>query len=179
MSLKKYNWKIWFENEKILTNSFNFYRKKGVIKEENEKVNLSKSHIKKVNYNLNFINFLEKEDSFYDWMIVGCYYVIYHSSLAILSRKGFSSKNHLATLCSLIKLYYSKGSRIGLTKEEIELISRSSLEKQEISYFTEAKDKRELASYGIDSSFKKVEALDLKIKTIEFANKCKEILSYQ
>jgi uncharacterized protein (UPF0332 family) len=177
MNSKRFEWKIWFENNDILDNSFNFYKKRGIIKEEIETENLSKSHIKKADYNLNFINFLEKEDAFFDWMIVGCYYVIYHSSLALLSKKGISSKNHLATLCSLIKFYYSKKEEIGLTKEEIELISRSSLEKQEISYFTEAKDKRELASYGISSSFNKIEALDLKTKTIQFTNRCKEILA--
>ena len=76
----------------------------------------------------------------------------------------------------MIKFYYFKENKLSLTKEEIELISKSSLEKQEISYFTEAKDKREIASYGIESNFNKIEAKDLKIKTIQFVNKCKEIL---
>jgi len=176
MSLKKFNWKVWFEDEKILEDSFNFYKKKMIIKEEIETENLSKSHLKKADYNLNFINFLEKENAFFDWIIVGCYYTIYHSALALLSNRGISSKNHLATLCSLIKFYYSKEGGATLTKEEIELISKSSLEKQEINYFTEAKDKREIASYGIDSNFNKIGAKDLKKKTIQFVNKCKEIL---
>lgn len=176
MSLKKFDWKVWFEDEKVLEDSFSFYKRKSIIKEETETENLSKSHLKKADYNLNFINFLEEKNAFFDWIIVGCYYTIYHSALALLSKKGVSSKNHLATLCSLIKFYYSKEDKFSLTREEIELILKSSLEKQEISYFTEAKNKRETASYGIDNNFNKIEARDLKIKTIQFVNKCKEIL---
>ncbi len=175
MKSKKFNWEIWFEDEKTLEDSFNFYKKKGIIKEEIETENLSGSHLNKSDYNLNFINFLDESNAYFDWIIIGCYYAIYHSALALLSRKGISSKNHLATLCALIKFYYLD-NELGLTKEEIELISRSSLEKEEITYFTEAKDKREMASYGIESNFNKIEAIELRDKTIQFVNKCKEIL---
>jgi len=56
------------------------------------------------------------------------------------------------------------------------LISKSSLDKQEVSYFVEAKQKRELASYGISDEFNTNEAKELRKKTIEFINKCREIL---
>jgi len=114
----------------------------------------------------------ENGKRFYDWIIVGCYYAIYHASLALLSTKGYSSKNHLATLCALIYLYY-EGE---ITKEDIELIAESSIEKEEVTYFVEAKNKRETASYGISEEFSKNEAEKLRIKTIVFVNKVKEIL---
>jgi uncharacterized protein (UPF0332 family) len=128
MSLKKkFNWEIWLENSKEIENSFNFYLKKELIKEEKENEFLPISHLKKAEYNLKFVNFLSESKKFYDWIIVGCYYTIYHSALSLITKKGFSSKNHLATLCTLIRFYYS-GEKI-LSREEIELVSKSSLEK--------------------------------------------------
>lgn len=176
MSLKKFDWKIWFDDKEKLEDSFSFYLKKGAITKETETESLSKSHMNKADSNLDFINFLEKSKRFYDWIIVGCYYTIYHASLSLLSKKGFSSKNHLASLCALIKFYYFNEKKISLTKEDIELVSKSSLEKQEIAYFAEAKEKRETASYIPSQSFTKSEAEDLRKKTIQFVNKCKEIL---
>jgi len=173
--VKKHIWEIWMENEKKGKSSFDNYLRKEVIKIENEKENLSKSHIKKADSNLNFIIHLLNEKKFYDWSIVGCYYAIYHASLSLLAIKGYSSKNHLATLCSLIYLYYDPSQEDKLNKEDIELIAKTSIEKEEISYFVDAKNRRESASYGI-SEFNKQEAEELKEKTVLFINKIKQIL---
>ena len=173
-SKNKFNWEIWLENSKEVENSFNFYLKKEVLKEEKENKFLPISHLKKAEYNLRFVNFLNDNKKFYDWIIVGCYYTIYHSALALITKKGFSSKNHLATLCTLIKFYYEQNKE--LSKEEIKLVSKSSLEKQEVSYFAYAKEQRENASYGISEEFNKSEAEELLKKTIQFLNKAREIL---
>jgi uncharacterized protein (UPF0332 family) len=171
MNQKKFNWEIWLTNPEEIKNSFKFYSNKRIIKQEGEKDYLSKSHLKKAEDNFKFVNFLEENKSFYNWMIVGCYYTIYHCALALITKKGYSSKNHLATLCALIKFYYGR-----LNEEEIKLVSVSSLEKEEVSYFVYAKEKRETASYGISEKFNKNEAIDLKEKTIQFLNKTREIL---
>lgn len=182
MSSKKFNWAVWLENPAEVEKSLKFYLKKGVLKSESENQFLPISHLKKAEYNLKFINFLNDSKKFYDWIITGCYYTIYHSALALITKKGYSSKNHLATLCALIKFYYipkkqqDKEKEKSLSKEEIELVSISSLEKQEVAYFTEAKDKRETASYGLSEEFNKTEAEDLLKKTILFLNKTREIL---
>jgi uncharacterized protein (UPF0332 family) len=173
MKSRKFNWENWLENPKKVLDSFNFYLKKEMIKEEKEKDFLSVSHLKKAENNLLFVNHLFDEKSFYDWAIIGCYYTIYHASLALITKKGYSSKNHLATLCALIKFYYKNRD---LNKQEIELVYVSSLEKEEVSYFAYAKDKRETASYGLSDKFNKKEAEELKVKTIQFLNKCREIL---
>ncbi len=170
MSSRKFNWKSWF-NKKKCENSFNFFLKKGEIKKEGERLYLSKSHMKKVDYNLGFINSLFKQKKFYDWIIVGSYYAIYHASLALLTSQGYSSKNHSATLCALIYLFHDK-----LEKEDIELVSLSSLEKEEITYFVEAKEKRELVSYGIKGELNRNDAFELRLKAIEFVNRVREIL---
>ena len=173
-SKKKFDWQIWLENPKEVENSFNFYSDKEVLKQEKEIKSLPISHLKKAEYNLKFINFLKENKRFYDWIIIGCYYTIYHSALALITRKGFSSKNHLATLCALIKFYYNKEKT--LSSEEIKLVSKSSLEKEEVSYFVYAKEKRETASYGLSEEFNKKEAEDLLKDTIQFLNKTREIL---
>ena len=74
----------------------------------------------------------------------------------------------------MIKFYYSQDEI--LNKDEIELVSNSSLQKEEVSYFVYAKEKRETASYGISEEFNKSEAEDIYKKTIQFLNKCREIL---
>ncbi|MDP1728795.1 MAG: HEPN domain-containing protein [archaeon] len=173
-SKKKFNWEIWLESGEENENSFNFYLKKDLLKKETETKFLPISHLRKAEYNLKFTNFLDTERQFYDWIIVGCYYAIYHSALALITKKGFSSKNHLATLCALVKFYYNQEK--SLSKEEIKLVSQSSLEKQEISYFVDAKEKRETASYGLSEEFNKTEAEELLKKTILFLNKTREIL---
>lgn len=174
MKLKKFNWEIWLKSELELEDSFSFYLKKNLLKKEDDIKFLPYSHLDKAEYNLKFINFLEENKKFYDWIIVGCYYTIYHSALALITKKGFSSKNHLATLCALIKFYYKENKE--LTEEEIKLVSNSSLEKQEISYFAHAKAKREAASYGISEEFNKKEAEILLVETLRFLNKTREIL---
>jgi len=171
MKQKQFNWEIWLEDSERVERSFNFYLNKESIKTEKETSYLSKSHLKKAESNLKFINFLEEHNSFYDWIIVGRYYTIYHCALALISKKGYSSKNHLATLCTLIKFYYDS-----LNKEDIKLVSISSLEKKEVNYFVYAKEKRETASYGVSEESNKNEAIDLKKKTIQFLNKTREIL---
>jgi|SRR3989344_2714617 len=176
MNSKRFNWQIWMENYPKLDISFNFYLKKDLIKKEDETIFLSASHLKKAEYNLEFVNLLINNKRFYDWVIIGCYYTIYHSALALITKKGFSSKNHLATLCALIKFYYV-GNKV-LNKEEIELVSKSSLQKEEVSYFVYAKEKRETASYGISEEFNRLEAEDIHKKTVQFLNKCREILEF-
>mgnify|MGYP001582992998 CR=1 FL=1 len=173
MRLKKFKWEDWLVNPEKVEKSFNFYLKNEMVRKEKETDFLSASHLKKAEYNLSFINFLLEQKKFYDWCIIGCYYSIYHSSLALITKKGFSSKNHLATLCALIKFYYENKD---LNKKDIELVYRISLEKEEIGYFSYAKEKRETASYGLSLESNKDEAEDLSEKTVQFLNKCREIL---
>lgn len=167
-----FNWEKWLESKEKCKKEFEEYLTKGMIKTEDETENLSASHMEKVDYNLDFVGNLLEQEKFYDWVIVGCYYSIYHATLALLNLKGYSSKNHTATLCSLIYLYYGNE----LEKEDIELVAKSSLDKEEVSYFVEAKDKRERASYNVGKEFTKNESIELKEKTILFVNKIRRIL---
>ena len=74
----KFIWEIWMNDKKKCKKAFLRYLKNKVIERESEREYLSKSHIKKTDENLNFINHLLKEKRFYNWAIIGCYYAIYH-----------------------------------------------------------------------------------------------------
>ncbi len=111
---------------------------------------------------------------FNDWAIVSAYYSIYHASLALCALKGYSTKDHLATLLILIKDFYQKG----LNKEEIEMVSKSGIEKEEVLYYIEAKTKRNKASYSPKILFDEKEAENLQKKAISFVNKVKEIVEF-
>ncbi len=99
-----FEWERLIEDKDLCEKNLLIYLRKGVIKKEEEKESLTKSRLNKTNYNLDFVNFLSEQKRFYDWIIVGCYYTIYQASLALLSTKGYSSKNHSATLWTIRRI---------------------------------------------------------------------------
>jgi len=103
---------------------------------------------------------------------VGCYYALYHIALALILKKGFSSKNHDATLCVLIKYYYKKH----LTEEDIMLLNQIYLDNQDILFYVHAKQEREKAAYSSRIFLDKKKTNELHLKTVLFVSKCKKIL---
>ena len=157
------------KNKKTLDEIYNFYiKKKIIIKKDSD---LSKAHIAKSNSNMEFVDFLLKNNKFLDWCIVGLYYAVYHASLALLSRKGFSSKNHNATLCFLIKNFSD------FSKEEIELIDNLRISREEIEFYSGLKEERGKASYSTTLLFKREDVEEFREKSISLINKIKAILS--
>ena len=104
--------------------------------------------------------------------ITGCYYASYHSALALILTKNYSSKNHLATLLILIKEFYKKG----LNKQEIEDLAKL-LDYQDILFYVESKDKRERATYTTKINYDKKEVEELKLKSSLFVSKIKNMLN--
>jgi len=94
-------------------------------------------------------------------------------ALALLLKKGFSSKNHDATLCILIKEYYNKE----LSGSDIELLNKVYLNNEDILFYVKSKEEREKASYSSQVAFDKKNVEDLRMKTLEFVRKAKNILS--
>jgi len=144
----------------------------------------SKLHIKKSNHNLNFANWIiEKhkneipkifgEETFYDWAISIYYYAIYHSSLALISREGYESKNHSATLCFLIYHHYHKQNT--LKKEDIEFIAEY-LNKKDIETIGFSKELRDKASYDVHESFELNLCEQIRDEAINLINKIKILL---
>jgi len=165
-------WEIWLEDEERRESDFQRYLRLRQIKEETEIKELIEGHIEKADHNLKFVKSTLELKEFNDWAIVSAYYSIYHASLALCALRGYSTKNHLATLLILIREFYQKG----LTKEEIETVGDTSIEKEEILNYVEAKSKRTKASYSTKKAFDENEAELLRQKAISFVNKVKGII---
>ena len=129
-----------------------------------------RGHIEKAEHNLKFVEQTSKTD-FSDWVLVGCYYTLYHAALALLLKKGVFSKNHDATLCLLIKEYYKE-----LSEEEFELINFTFLNNEDILFYVQTKDKRKQASYSTKTAFDRSDVNVVVLKTRLLFNKAKEIL---
>lgn len=159
------------ENPTLVDEKIDFYIKNKILfMQEFDKAEM-KGHIQKAEHNSCFIQDTLKQN-YTDWAIVGCYYASYHIALALLLKKGFSSKNHDATLSMLIKHYYGKE----LTKEDIQFINRIYLDNNDILFYVQSKNEREKASYSSQIIFDKDLVNELKLKTLLFVNKCKEII---
>src|SRR3989338_1039224 len=165
-------WEIWLEDRERRELDFQRYFKSKKIKKEIEVQELVQGHIDKADHNLKFVKSTIELKEFNDWAIVSAYYSIYHASLALCALRGYSTKDHLATLLILIKEFYQKE----LNKEEIEIVGNATTEKEEVLYYVEAKTKRTRASYSIQRVFDKNEAESLRTKAINFVNKVKEIV---
>ena len=169
---KKSFWEIWLEDEKRIEKDFNNYFKTKKIKKEVEVRELVEGHIQKADHNLKFVKSTLDLEEFNDWAIVSAYYAIYHASLALCALKGYATKDHSATLLVIIKEFYKKE----LNKEEIGLIGDTTLEKEEVLYYVEAKTKRHSASYSTNINFEKSQVEFLRLKAIAFVSKAKEII---
>ena len=165
-------WEIWLENEERRQKDFEKYLKSKKIKPETEIKELVQGHINKADHNLKFVKSTLELKEFNDWAIVSAYYSIYHASLALCALKGYSTKDHLATLLILIKDFYQKE----FNKEEIEMVRKTTIEKEEVLYYIEAKNKRTKASYSTKILFDEKEAEILQKKAISFVNKVKGIV---
>jgi len=108
---------------------------------------------------------------YFDWAITGCYYASYHSALALILTKNYSSKNHLATFLILIKEFHNNG----LNNEDIQTFINL-LDYQDILFYVESKNKREDATYSTKTNYTKQEVEQLRVKSTFFASKIKEII---
>jgi uncharacterized protein (UPF0332 family) len=126
-------------------------------------------HVRKAEHNLEFVKEIKSE--FNDWKLVVCYYAAYHAALALIASKGYSAKNHDATLCLLIKYFYNSG----LSKEDIELLNM--FDAQDLLFYVESKQKRENAQYSTKINFEAEDVEKIKIKTRLFINKAEEIIN--
>lgn len=159
-----------FEDKKYLENEINFFIGKKHIKSIPENKELVISHLKKARHNLEFYKLNKKYSKFNDWLIVTLYYALYHSALALITNKMFSSKNHYATILILIKEY-------PLTKDEAKLLNELSINKDDAEFYTQLKDDRHDASYTTNIKFNQKTIDDYENKVLDFINKTEELIS--
>lgn len=162
--------KDYFENKNLLENHLNFHiKKKNIIKEQSAK-NLVSAHLEKAKHNLRTADLLIANKDYNDWVVISLYYALYHSCLALLSKKGYFSKNHTATLLFIIKNYSN------ISEEEIETINNALLTKSDAEFYTSLKQDRHDANYSTESLFTSESINNLRTKTISFINKIELIL---
>jgi len=159
-----------FEDKKYLENEIIFFIRKKHIKSIPENKELVHSHHKKARHNLEFYKLNKKYSKFNDWLIVTLYYALYHSALALITNKKFSSKNHYATILILIKEYH-------ITKDEAELLNELSISKEDAELYTQLKDDRHDASYAINIRFSQETIEGYENKVLDFINKTEELIS--
>ena len=167
--MKQYDIDKYLNNPDLIGEKIKEHITKGVVKTVDSPSEVE-GHILKAQHNLDFVNQTNKS-IFADWAITGCYYACYHAALALITKKGFSSKNHLATLLVLIKEFYNKG----LDKEDIDNLSLV-LDYQDILFYVESKQKREDASYSTKSNFATQDVEQIRLKSILFVSKVNELL---
>ena len=168
--MKEYDLRKILENQTLLQEKIIFFLDAGIITKESISSEEVRGHILKAENTLRFIS-ENIQLGFLDWSITGCYYASYHAALALILTKGYFSRNHLATLCILIKEFYKKG----LDKEDIEMLSKF-LDYHDIMFYVESKNKREDATYSTRLLFDKKEVEDARLKAVLFVNKIKGIL---
>lgn len=179
--MRKPNWQLWMKSKGECKSWLDYYLKKRILRKSNSNFRL---HLRKTNHNLNFANWIYdkhaneipeifKDETFYDWVINVFYYAIYHTALALMSKEGYTSKNHSATLCFLI--YHHFHLQQAIDKEDVELIA-SSLNKEDIEIIGISKELREKACYDVHESFERKLAEYIQGQAISFVNKVKLLL---
>jgi uncharacterized protein (UPF0332 family) len=155
-----------------LDDRIDFYIKHKTLTKQTSSDSEIRGHIEKAEHNLKYTKAVLDLKKFNDWVVVGCYYSIYHIALALILKKGYFSKNHDATLCVLIKEYYKKD----LTQEDIELLNRIYFDNEDVLIYTKSKDEREKASYSTQIFFDEKSVEELRQKAILFVRKAQNIL---
>ncbi len=155
------------KDENFLNQRIEFYKEKNILSKSDSEHEV-KGHLEKSRHNLNFLAEIKKE--YDDWALVTCYYASYHAALALITLNGYSSKNHNATLCILIKDFYKKE----LSKKDIELLNL--FDANDLLFYAESRNKREEASYSTKINFNPQEVNKIKLKTRLFINKVDKII---
>lgn len=163
------NIKKLFENKEYLEREIEFFKTKKQIKLIQENKELVQSHLKKARHNLEFFKLNKEHHKFNDWLIVTLYYSLYHSALALITNKNYSSKNHYATILILIKEY-------SISEEEANLIKNLSINKEDAELYTNLKEDRHDASYATNIKFDEETIKKYEEEVLDFMNKTEELL---
>ncbi|MEK6921598.1 MAG: HEPN domain-containing protein, partial [Nanoarchaeota archaeon] len=89
--MKLFDFNKLLENTELREGKIENYTKSQIIRKEEGNTAEIEGHIAKAEHNLSFIQDNIKL-GYYDWCITGCYYATYHAALALLLKKGFTTK---------------------------------------------------------------------------------------
>ena len=159
-----------FSDKEYLKEELNFFMTKKQIKKIDNNPELVNSHLKKARHNLEFYKLNKENHRFNDWLIVTLYYSLYHSALALITKRNYSSKNHYATILILIKEY-------SITKDEAKLLNELSINKEDAELYTNLKDDRHDASYATNIKFTQEIIKEYENQVLYFVNKTEELIN--
>lgn len=169
--MKEYDLNKLLDDKELLTEKMDTFIKNKIIKCQKRDDAEIIGRIEKAENNLSFIKDNLKL-GYTDWCITGCYYAAYQAVLALILTRGYTSKNHLATLCILINEFYKNG----VEKEDIEMIDSFFVDYQDLVFYVESKNKREDATYSSRRIFDKNMVESLRIKAALFVGKIKGLI---
>ncbi|MFW6009323.1 MAG: DNA-binding protein [Nanoarchaeota archaeon] len=158
------------QNKELLEEYYLNYTKRKILLKSFNSNQLKFGHLEKANHNLYFFKTI-KDNSFDDWKIVVLYYCLYHSFLALVENKGYSSKNHNATIVFILKNY------VEINKEDIEILEKLNISQEDAMFYTTLKEKRNEASYSIKTNIKHFDIDTLAQKVTNILLKIKEIIN--
>jgi len=158
-----------FLDKEYLKKEIIFFMTKKQIKKIENNWELVNSHLKKARHNLEFYKLNKEYHKFNDWLIVTLYYSLYHSALALITNKNYSSKNHYATILLLIKEY-------SITKDEAKLLNELSISREDAELYTNLKEDRHDASYATNIRFSQETIKNYENQVLDFVNKTEELI---
>src|SRR3989344_431449 len=158
-----------FNDKEFLEKQINFFIKTKQIKKIENNPELAESHLEKAKHNIKFYKLNKNNSDYQDWQIVVLYYALYQSCLSLLTKKGYSLKNHEATILLLIKEY-------SISKDEAQLIDNLELNRDEAQMYTKLKKDRHDASYSTETRFTNKLIEQYERDAIKFINKVELIL---
>ena len=94
---------------------------------------------------------------------------LYHSALALVTNRNYSSRNHYATILILIKEY-------AITEDEARLLNELSINKEDAELYTNIKDDRHDASYATNIRFSQETIEEYESQVLDFVNKTEELI---
>lgn len=159
----------YFKDKNLLNKQVEFYVKKKQLNKISKNSELVQAYLAKAKHNLEFFTLNKTQIKFNDWLVVVLYYALYHSALALVANKDFTSKNHTATLLFLIKEY-------NIDIKEAELINELSINKDDAEFYTNLKTDRHNASYATEILFSNKKIEEYHFKVVEFIQKAEDLL---
>jgi len=158
------------QNKEKLDDFYNNYLKRKLLLKSVDSSNLKNAHLKKAEHNLEFIQNINNKEKFNDWVIVSLYYSLYHSFLALIENKGYSSKNHNATIVFILKNY------LNILDDDLSLLDNLKVSEEDAIFYTNLKEKRNQASYSTNINIKLVNIDELILNVKEINLKIENII---
>lgn len=163
--------------------------RKGYISKDDSVRNISRKYLQKARDNLITMSLLSEVNaskkirdllkipqdySSDEWVVITGYYAMYSSALALISKIGYKSKNHTATILLLEEFFIKKKL---ISKEDLTILKNAIFQKSEIEILSEARHKREIAQYSVTKQTTKEIAENIKKDAYDFVNKVELIIA--